>query len=55
MNILRPMRGRRDSALVGLGSTYAFTASSEFTLKYDGRFASDYSSHSLVARWDTHF
>ena len=45
----------RDWALVGLGSAYSFNPTSEFMLKYDGRFASDYTSHSVVARWDTHF
>ena len=45
----------RDWALVSVGTTYAFTPSSEFTLKYDGRFASGYSTSSVVGRWDTRF
>ena len=45
----------RDFALVGLGATYAVNPANDFMLKYDGRLAGDYSSHSLVARWDTRF
>ncbi len=45
----------RDWALVSIGTTYSFTPASQLDLKYEGRFASGYSSSSVVARWDTHF
>ena len=45
----------RDWALVSLGTTYDINPSNQIVLKYDGRFASGYSSSSVVARWDVHF
>ena len=45
----------RDWAVVSVGTTYAFTPSSEVTVKYDGFFASGYSASAVVGRWDTRF
>jgi outer membrane autotransporter protein len=45
----------RSWALVNVGTTFAVTPSSDFSVSYDGRFASGYSSSAVVGRWDTRF